>query len=386
MRGRVSIEAGPESGRQSQAGEPSLQSPSLEQTSYLQHFSKRAMACDFEVFFNLNQHEQSGNATANAFELIDRLESQLSIYREDSEVSRMNREAGEGPFLVSPVVQELLQRSLELYRSTKGAFDITSTPLSEAWGFTQRAPKRPAEEELAAALQSVGSEQISLSNGEVQFGLPGLSVNFNSIGKGYAVDRAVETLLEEWVYDFVIHGGQSSVAARGSSSVKADHDLTLTKSQLEDSNVQTDEAKTVEGSQEEEAPEVLESGWTVGLSHPFVPNRRLAEITLRDQSLSTSGTARQGFFHKGRRYGHVIDPRTGWPTDHFLSATVICDSTAMSDALATAFFVMSLEEVEAFCDRHSEVAAILIVPKSKSGGVTIETFNLPPNTMSIDWT
>lgn len=343
------------------------------------------MACDFELFFNLNQYDQSGNATATAFELIDRLESQLSVYREDSEVSLMNRTAAESSFSASPIVLELLARSIELHRKTLGAFDVTSTPLSKVWGFNQREAKVPSDEEIAAALQLVDTKQISVDDGKVRFGAAGLSVNFNSIGKGYAIDRAAEAIQEEWVNNFVIHGGQSSVAARGSESIESIAPEQVSEEQSQShSDVDADDEKSKVEAEVDSIVEVAEPGWTVGLSHPFVPNHRLAEFTLRNQSLSTSGTARQGFFHKGRRYGHVIDPRTGWPTDHFLSATVICDSTALSDALATAFFVMKLEEVEAFCQEHPEVAAVLVVPKSKSGGVVIETFNLPAGMMLLE--
>ena len=386
MQGRVSIDAGPAAkSADEKLAKPIHQSQSLTRANYLQHFSRRAMACDFELFFNLNQYDQSGNAAGAAFELIDRLESQLSVYREDSEVSLMNRTAGESPFTPSPVVRDLLTRSIELHKTTDGAFDVTSTPLSDVWGFSRREPKVPTEEEIIAALRLVTTDHISFVDDEVRFDVAGLSVNFNSIGKGYAVDRAAETIQAKWVDDFVIHGGQSSVAARGSEWT-AD-DSTSPEQSARPVPADSEEAKAEPGSDSTESVEGSlddNPGWKVGLSHPFVPGHRLAEFTLHNQSLSTSGTARQGFFHKGRRYGHLLDPRTGWPTDHFLSATAICDSTALSDALATAFFVMSLNEVEVFCDRHPEAAAVLVVPKSKSGGVTIETFNLPAGMMSLE--
>jgi thiamine biosynthesis lipoprotein len=103
----------------------------------------------------------------------------------------------------------------------------------------------------------------------------------------------------------------------------------------------------------------------------------LAEVYLRNQALGTSGTARQGFYHQGKRYGHIIDPRTGWPSDRYLSTTAISPSAAVSDALATAFFVMPLESVKTYCDNHPEVSAIIVSenPAAK-GPVAIETFNL----------
>lgn len=329
---------------ESESNEVAQGNPSI-QAEYLQHFAKRAMACDFEVFFNLNQYDQAAEATLAAFQLIDQLEDQLSYYRKGSEISRINGSTGE-LIEISAEVREILQQAEILYRETDGAFDITSTPLSNTWGFHRRQAALPTQDDIDSALQFVGASQLKLSPGGVRLCQRGIEINLNSIGKGYTLERAADLISGFHAFDFIIHGGQSSVVARGSELV---NEPKVTAQEL--------------------------TGWKVGLSHPFVPNQRLAEITLKNKSLGTSGTARQGFYHQGKRYGHVIDPRTGWPTDHFLSTTVICNSAARSDALATAFFVMSLEEVETYCDSHTDVAAIVVVPKSNSGAVNIETFN-----------
>ena len=99
--------------------------------------------------------------------------------------------------------------------------------------------------------------------------------------------------------------------------------------------------------------------------------------------MGTSGSGRQGFFHQGKRYGHIIDPRTGWPSDHFLSTTVISPSAALSDALATAFFVMDVESIEEYCRQHTEVSAVLISgePQAGKSEVDLVWFNLSDD----DW-
>lgn len=307
------------------------------------------MACEFEVFLNLNQYNEAAEATLSAFELVDELDQQLSVYRDDSELSRLNRST-EKVVPVSDVLWGLLTLAETIHRETKGAFDHSSTPLSKAWGFFQREGAVPDADTLKDAMQKVDASKIRLHKSAVEFLDDQLEINLNSIGKGYALDRAASQMVAFGVLDFIIHGGQSSVIARGNET---------TPEVLADPSTQAG------------------SGWNVGLSHPYVPNRRLVEIVLDNQSLSTSGTARQGFYHQGRRYGHVIDPRTGWPTDHLLSATVVCNSAAQSDALATSFFVMSLDEIQAYCDDHPEVAAILVVPGTRSGAVRIEQFNVP---------
>jgi thiamine biosynthesis lipoprotein len=266
----------------------------------------------------------------------------MSIYRENSEVSAINRMAGGQAVKVEPQLFGLLQLAAQIHDETAGAFDITTLPLSSIWGFDRRDGRLPAPDEIAVALKSVGCDKLKLdpSKSSVEFSVPGLSINLGGIGKGYALDRVVELLESCEIRDFIVHGGQSSVVARGSQNVD---DLSV--------------------------------GWSVGLSHPLMPDRRLAEIKLRNEALGTSGTGRQGFFVDGRRYGHIIDPRTGWPTDHFLSTTVISHSAALSDALATAFFVMPLAEVETWCRDHEQVKVICVVG-GRAGQIELEWFNL----------
>ena len=150
---------------------------------------------------------------------------------------------------------------------------------TKLWGFDKRQGALADPDSLASALEQIGSQHVQLmDNRRIQLLREGISIDVGGIGKGYSIDRATELIESHGIGDFLIHGGQSSVTARGHRAVA-------------------------------EQP----NGWTIGISHPTVPNVRLAELYLRNQSLGTSGSARQGFFHQGKRYGHVIDPRTGWP-------------------------------------------------------------------------
>ena len=298
----------------------------------------------------MRQFSNSGVAAMEAFQLIDALEDQLSVYRTSSEISHLNREANQEWVRIEEGFFDLLVRGSEISNWTWGAFDMTSQPLSDIWGFTDRQGRVPSESEVQAALKNVGHQGVLLNakTRAVRLEPIGLQVNLGGIGKGYALDRAALKLSTDGIEDFVLHGGQSSVVARGRET-------------RQDSE--------------------LEGGWTVGLSHPTIPERRLAEIYLRDMALATSGTGRQGFYFQGRRYGHIIDPRTGYPSDHCLSSTVISNSAADCDALATAFFVMEPEQVAEFCDQHPEFRAILVVPANKPGGIQVEAYNMGPD----DW-
>jgi thiamine biosynthesis lipoprotein len=130
-------------------------------------------------------------AVRAALDQVDALEAVLTLFRESSELVRVNREAAAGPVPVSPVLLSVLSRSAELHAATGGAFDPTSTPLSRAWGFLARQGREPSAEEIEAARERVGMERVVLDEaaGTVAFSRPGVELNLGSIGKGWALDQ-----------------------------------------------------------------------------------------------------------------------------------------------------------------------------------------------------
>lgn len=315
------------------------------QHSHVEQYTVNAMACQFELILNLHEYRNAGDVALKSFALIAAFEDQMSIYREHSEISQVNRIADRQSVAVEAHLYALLEMAIEVYKATDGAFDITSGVLSETWGFSRRQGSVPSDADIQNVLEITGSNMIQLhpDTKSVRFARPGLKLNPGGIGKGFAVDLTVALIIENGIDNFVIHAGQSSVVARGAG-------LSLNSN-------------------------AASSGWRIGLSHPTIPGCRLAEICLVNAALGTSGTQRQGFFHRGKRFGHIIDPRTGYPTDHCLSATVICTSAARADALATAFFVMTEEQVREFCETHPDISAILLFPGKSDGEIRIESFN-----------
>ena len=156
-------------------------------------------------------------AAMEAFQLIDALEDQLSVYRTSSEISHLNREANQEWVRIEEGFFDLLVRGSEISNWTWGAFDMTSQPLSDIWGFTDRQGRVPSESEVQAALKNVGHQGVLLNakTRAVRLEPIGLQVNLGGIGKGYALDRAALKLSTDGIEDFVLHGGQSSVVARG---------------------------------------------------------------------------------------------------------------------------------------------------------------------------
>jgi thiamine biosynthesis lipoprotein len=223
----------------------------------------------------------------------------------------------------------------------------------DAWGFTDRSGKRPTASNIELALQAVGWEYLDLDpvKKTIRFTKPGMKLNLGAIGKGYALDRIATRLRTESVADFLLHGGNSSLIASGHSSP--------------------------ERASQERASQEKSDGWLVGLMHPTRANHRIGGLRLRDQGLATSGNGKQFFHFRGQRYGHVIDPRTGYPAGECLSVTVVSPSATAADALATGLFIMPMAEIQRFATEHVEVPILLTLPGERQGEVQVEAFNAP---------
>jgi thiamine biosynthesis lipoprotein len=310
------------------------------QDGYLLQIGRRAMACEFEVLLNAGQYPGASEAALRAFDLVDELEAQMSVYRETSEICHINRRAAEESVPVESRLFRLLEYAFQLNAQTQGAYDITSGPLSKVWGFYRRQGRLPEPDALAAALACVGGRHVQLDAQQqtIHFQRPGMELNLGSIGKGYALDRAAEVLAADGINDFLIHGGQSSILARGSRGPRE------------------------------------EDGWLLSIGDPLRPGKQLAQVRLRNRAMGTSGSGTQFFRHAGRRYGHILDPRSGWPAEGVLSATAVAPTGAEADALATAFYVMGASATLEYCRRHPGVAALIVCPRPGQRGLeTVST-------------
>lgn len=279
--------------------------------------SHRAMACDFVVLLPEWQ-KQHLDAVVDALESLDAIEGRLTVYRESSEVSRINARAADAPQTVSTATFDLIRRSVDLSQKTDGAFDVTAGPLVRLWGFLQRAGQKPTADEVRQTLTRVGSDKLILNEKDksVAFAESAMELNLGAIGKGFAIDCLATKLMDQGLTDFLIHGGQSSVRACGRGQPQRD-------------------------------------GWSVGIAHPTKPSRRVGGLWLCNQALATSGSGKQFFHHRGKRFGHVLDPRTGQPAGDLLALTLVADSATEADALATGLFVMG--EAEAIRKNRSWV-------------------------------
>lgn len=322
----------------------------------LVHVSRRAMACQFEVQFPDGRCENGTEYALETLDLVETLEEQMSYFRPTSQISRINLLAADEPVEVEPRLFELLRLAIAVCEETGGAYDITSAPLWEAWGFARRAGQIPSDAQLAEARLLVGSHLVELDTTRrtVRFRKPGVRINLGSIGKGYALDACGERLRELGMADFLLHGGQSSVLTSGLRMY----------------------CKPGEG-------EFKPQPWEIGIPHPQQPGRRLGIVRLRDRAIGTSGGQFQSFRHQGRRYGHILDPRSGLPAEGVLSATAVAPTAAMADALSTAFFVMGPEQSLDYCRTHPGIGAVLTCIPVHGGGLAIHTAGLGEAELTI---
>jgi thiamine biosynthesis lipoprotein len=289
------------------------------------------MACRFEVVLASVDCAFVLSAMS-ALDEIDRVERELSVFIADSVISNVNRDAAARAVAVPPDVAELLIDCQRVYRDTDGAFDLTTTPLSRCWGFLRREARVPHIAAIEHARGKVGFDAVHVSAVPpvVTFSRPGIEVSLGAVGKGHALDRAASVLRASGVQHALLSAGGSSIVAVGGRG----------------------------------------DGWEIEIVSPNRAGQPIATLALRNAALGTSGAGQQFVVQDGRRYGHVIDPRTGWPADGVLSASVVAPDAASADALSTAFLVGGVDLATRYCSAHPDVLA-LITPDDGSGRTVV---------------
>lgn len=234
---------------------------------------------------------------------IKRVEKMISSWDLNSETSEINRFAGIRPVKVSPEVFALIERSKKIAEITSGAFDITYASMDKIWRFDGTMDKFPSENEVKASISKVGHEKIQLNPETSTVFLPerGMKIGFGAIGKGYAADKAKELMVKKEVLGGVINAG-GDLTTWGTKETK--------------------------------------ERWTVGITNPLDKEKVFSWLPVVESSVATSGNYERFFHYEGKKYTHIIDPRSGYPTTGTRSVTVFAKKAELCDALATAVFVM----------------------------------------------
>lgn len=288
--------------------------------------AREAMATRFELVLQGSDEVHLRSAGEEALDEIDRQESRLSLYRETSEIGRVNRLAAREPVKVSPPVFALLEECVRLWRATDGTFDITVAPLMRVWGFLRGTGRLPEPGAIEAARALVGMQHLKLNAASrtVRFGREGMMLDLGAVGKGYAINEAVSLLRDAGIASAFFHGGTSTCYALSRPSALPAWKAAVTRDDLG----------------------VVSAAVSDGRPTTLTRDDAIAVVSLRDASLSVSAVKGKAFEADGKVYGHVIDPRNGWPVQGAQLAAVVAPSATKTDALSTALLVLGESGVD----------------------------------------
>lgn len=273
-------------------------------------------------------------AIEKVFKVFEDIDKEMSLYKEESELSRLNATAYENPVRISGVLMRLIQKSVWFSEITGGAFDITVGPLMEIWGFMETREALPDDGMVRDALGKAGYKKIVIDeeNQTIQFKVPGMRIDLGGIAKGYAIDLAVTELMKGGIENALVNLG-GNMYALGSPPG--------------------------------------ETAWEVGVRDPRDREGIVEILRLKNRAVATSGNYEKFVQIGPDKYSHIMDPRTGVPVSGILSVTVTADTALETDALSTAFFVMGYENAADMRNGPGNVEALFILPDS-GGGITMK--------------
>ncbi len=264
--------------------------------------------------------EQLESAVNAAFDEVSRLERMMSNFMPDSELSRINQQAGKAPARVSRELFDVIKGALHFSELTGGTFDISFASVGKLWNFRTGVLPDPAA--VKAQLPFVNYRKIQLDENESSVFLPfsQMEIGLGGIGKGYAMDRAMAILAAHGIDNAIVMAG-------GDTLVKGKKGTEL---------------------------------WRIGLRDPDKKDGILAVLPLEDQAISTSGDYERFFIKDGVRYHHILDPATGYPAMKCRSVTILAQDATTSDALTKAVFVLGPERGLALIEKLDGVKSIVI--------------------------
>ena len=263
-----------------------------------------AMGTILEITLHAPETPLAHATLADLFALAARLDAAMTLYDPHSELSRLNQAAGRGPVAVDPELARILEAAVAYSRLTQGSFDVTVGPLVALWTRAGETGEPPSAEAIARARALVGADQIRVEGSFVTLAREGVSVDLGGIAKGWALDRMLPLLRQRGIDRALLDFGQSSLWALGAPPGTA--------------------------------------GWRLLARGP--DQGALGVLTLSDQALSVSGSLGQWVEIGGRRYGHVLDPRSGLPQGRRRQALVVAPNAALAEALSKGLLILGEKE------------------------------------------
>ena len=268
------------------------------------------------------QPELARTAIDATVDRLRRLEREISSWKPGSDIARLNARAGIEPVAVGSDAFTLLREAKRFHRETGGAFDVTIGPVWDLWPFRDADRRLPTSPEIADALEFVDASKIELNEARQTAFLPraGMRVNLGGLGKGYAALTAARILADFGIRKAAISaGGDLYLVGRKSTGP-----------------------------------------WVVDIEHPLGGVQPIDRFQAGDVAIATSGNAKRFIVRDGKRFGHIVDPRTGRPVADCQSVSIVCNDPVAADAYATAVFVMGPEEGMAWIERQTDVEALIV--------------------------
>ena len=286
------------------------------------------MGSRFEFVAVHENKQHCDQALETAVEEVRRIEQLISSWNKNSETSTINKNAGIQPVVVSEELFNLIERSKKVSQLTKGAFDISFASLDPIWTFKNQEVQAPDSMSVQASVRKIGFENIILdrSNSSVFLKEKGMKIGFGAIGKGYAANKAMNKMKALGIADGMINAGGDIMAW---------------------------------GKDENGAP------WQVGIADPSGIKEFVGWLSINNMSVVTSGNYEKYVMIDGKKFGHIINPKTGYPVKGIQSVTVVCPDAELSDALATSVFVLGIEEGLALINHLKNTECLIIDDDNK---------------------
>jgi len=303
------------------------------------------MGCNFNITVVAKDSNTANQYIDKAIKEMSRIEQRISSWDPHSETSKINNNAGIKPVKVSQELFSLIQRSLSLSKLTDGAFDISFASIDRLWKFDGSMTSLPSEAEIKKSIQYIGYENIEIDtkNKTVFLKHKQTKIGFGAIGKGYAADKAKQLLISLGVKAGIIN---------------ASGDMNTW------------------GTQPDGSP------WMIAITNPMNKNNAFAMLPLHNNAVVTSGDYEKYINIKGSRYGHIINPKTGYPTQGIISVTVFAPKAELADALATSVFVLGKEVGINRINQLPNIECIIIDSKGgifKSDNIKINDYDKKSN-------
>ena len=259
---------------------------------------------------------------------ITRIENLISDWIPETQVSEINRNAGIAPVKVDRELLELTRRAIHYSKLTDGAFDISFAAADRIWKFDGTMETLPSEETIRESVKKIGYKNIVIDTAQstIFLKLPGMKIGFGSIGKGYAADKAKELLVSKGVTAGIINASGDMNTWGKDPNGKA---------------------------------------WTVGITNPMKKDKILSVFPISDRAVVTSGNYEKFVMIGGKRYAHIIDPRTGWPASGISSVTVFAENAETANGLSTAIVVLGKDAGLKMMEQFPLVRVIIIDDNGK---------------------